>query len=143
MHPVARDFRAFMAARSRYVEDQLAKAVSNGVTQYVVLGAGLDTFAFRNPFGALRVFEVDFPATQEWKRWMLQESGIVAPATLRFVPLDFEQKALADGLAEAGFSDQLSSFFGWLGVVPYLTLEAFRSTLDAVARQPAGSGISF
>src|ERR1035437_10760827 len=76
MHKVARDFRAFMAARSRYVEDRLAEAVASGVTQYVVLGAGLDTFAYRNPFPSLRVFEVDFPATQEGKRSMLREAGI-------------------------------------------------------------------
>ncbi len=67
-HKVARDFRAFMAARSRYVEDRLADAVARGVMQYAILGAGLDTFAYRNPFPGLRVFEVDFPATQEWKR---------------------------------------------------------------------------
>ena len=68
MHPVARDFRLFMASRSRYTEDRLAGAVAQGVTQYVVLGAGLDTFAYRNPFAGLRVFEVDFPATQQWKQ---------------------------------------------------------------------------
>lgn len=143
MHPVARDFRAFMAARSRYVEDQLAKAVANGVNQYVILGAGLDTFAYRNPFPTLRVFEVDFPATQEWKRSMLQEAGIAPPASLTFVPLDFEHTALVDGLAEAGFSDRDAAFFGWLGVVPYLTLDAFRATLQAVALLPTGTGISF
>jgi len=143
MHPVARDFRAFMAARSRYAEGRLAEAVSNGVTQYVVLGAGLDTFAYRNPFSSLRVFEVDFPATQEWKRAMLSEAGIAVPASLTFVPLDFEHKALGEGLAEAGFEKGKAAFFGWLGVVPYLTLEAFRATLDAVAQLPVGTGISF
>lgn len=143
MHKVARDFRAFMAARSRYVEDQLAYAVSNGVTQYVVLGAGLDTFAYRNPFAALRVFEVDFPATQAWKRSMLHEAGIEAPANLTFVPLDFEHQTLAEGFAEVGFESDRTAFFGWLGVVPYLTLDAFRTTLDAVARLPHGSGVSF
>ena len=76
MHPVARDFRLFMAARSRYAEDRLADAVAQGVGQYVVLGAGLDTFAYRNPFPELRVFEVDFPATQEWKRALLAEAPI-------------------------------------------------------------------
>ena len=75
MHSVARDFRAFMAVRSRYVEDRLAQAVAAGVTQYVVLGAGLDTFAYRNPFPGLRVFEVDFPATQEWKALDARRSG--------------------------------------------------------------------
>jgi methyltransferase (TIGR00027 family) len=142
-HKVARDFRAFMAARSRYVEDQLALAIAHGVRQYVVLGAGLDTFAWRNPFPQLRVFEVDFPATQEWKRGMLADAGLAHPGSLTFVPLDFEHKALAAGLAEAGLDLAQSTFFGWLGVVPYLTLEAFRATLGDVARMPAGSGLGF
>ena len=142
-HKVARDFRAFMAARSRYAEDRLAEAITNGVGQYVVLGAGLDTFAYRNPYPSLRVFEVDFPATQEGKRGMLKEAGIAMPAGLTFVPLDFEHKTLASGLAEAGFDAGSSAFFCWLGVVPYLTLDAFRSTLDAIAQLPAGSGVSF
>src|ERR1035437_4547389 len=119
-HMVGRDLRAFVAARSRYVENQLAEAVARGVRQYVVLGAGLDTFAYRNPFAELRVFEVDFPATQEWKREMLAEAQIPLPSNLTFVPLDFEHKTLGDGLAEAGFDDGAAAFFGWLGVVPYL-----------------------
>lgn len=142
-HPVGRDFRAFMAARSRLVEDHLAKAVANGVKQYVVLGAGLDTFAYRNPFAGLRVFEVDFPATQEWKRQMLAEASIPLPANLTFVPLDFEHKTLGEGLAEAGLDAGAAAYFGWLGVVPYLTLEAFRATLGTIARLPAGSGVTF
>jgi methyltransferase (TIGR00027 family) len=142
-HPVARDFRAFMAVRSRYVEDQLAAAVAQGITQYVVLGAGLDTFAYRNPFPALRVFEVDFPATQEWKRTMLDEADIALPEGLTFVALDFEHHTLAEGLAEAGFDTRAAAFFGWLGVTPYLTLEAFRSTLGAIAQLPAGTAVSF
>jgi len=142
-HKVARDFRAFMAARSRYAEDRLAEAVSGGVAQYVVLGAGLDTFAYRNPFPALRVFEVDFPATQEWKRAMLAEAAIALPESLVFVSLDFERKSLAEGLAEAGLDFGRPAFFGWLGVVPYLTIDAFRATLEVVARMPAGSGVSF
>jgi methyltransferase (TIGR00027 family) len=143
MEKVARDFRAFMAARSRYTEDRLADAVANGVGQYVVLGAGLDTFAYRNPFPSLQVFEVDFPATQEWKRELLHKAGIDPPRSLTFVPLDFEHKALAAGLAEGGFDFSQPAFFGWLGVVPYLTLEAFRATLRDVARLPAGTGICF
>jgi len=143
MHKVARDFRLFMAARSRYAEDRLAAAVAAGVTQYVVLGAGLDTFAYRNPFPSLRVFEVDFPATQEWKRALLAEAGIALPDSLVFVPLDFEHRTLAEGLAEAGFDGAKKAFFGWLGVAPYLTREAFRSTLDAIAQLPSGSGVSF
>ena len=142
-HKVARDFRAFMAVRSRFVEDQLAATVANGVAQYVVLGAGLDTFAWRNPFPALRVFEVDFPATQEWKQGMLQEAGLTHPAGLTFVPLDFEHKTLAAGLIEAGFDAGKPAFFGWLGVVPYLTRDAFRATLADIAVLPAGSGVGF
>ncbi len=142
-HPVARDFRAFMAARSRYVEDRLAEAVRNGVGQYVLLGAGFDTFAYRNPFPALRVFEVDLPATQAWKRTMLDEAGIVSPESLTFIALDFESHSLAGELAEAGFDLSLPAFFGWMGVVPYLTLTAFRATLETIARLPQGSGVSF
>ena len=142
-HRVARDFRAFMAARSRYAEDRLAEAVEDGVAQYVVLGAGLDTFAYRNPFPALRVFEVDFPATQEWKRTLLEEAAIGLPASLTFVPLDFEHKTLAAGLAEAGFDARKAAFFGWLGVAPYLTLEAFQATLGAIAQLPAGTAVGF
>ena len=142
-HRVGRDLRAFVAARSRYVEDRLAEAVERGVRQYVVLGAGLDTFAYRNPFAGLRVFEVDFPATQEWKRELLEEAEITRPEGLRFVPLDFEDTTLDEGLAEAGFDGSAAAFFGWLGVVPYLTLVAFRATLEVIAQMPAGSGVSF
>ena len=140
--PVARDFRAFMAVRSRFVEDQLAAAVARGVGQYVVLGAGLDTFAYRNPFPSLRVFEVDFPATQEGKKAMLREACIPVPEGLVFVPLDFEHNTLAAGLGAAGFDAGKAAFFGWLGVVPYLTLSAFRATLETIAHLPGGSGVS-
>ena len=143
MHTVARDFRAFMAARSRYVEDRLADAVAAGVRQYVVLGAGLDTFAYRNPFPQLRVFEVDFPATQEWKRRMLAAAGIAIPSNLTFVPMDFEHQALGAGLRSSGLNPALPAFFGWLGVVPYLTLEAFRATIADIASLPAGTAVSF
>jgi methyltransferase (TIGR00027 family) len=143
MHRVARDFRAFMAVRSRYTEDHLAAVVAAGVTHYVVLGAGLDTFAYRNPFPSLRVFEVDFPATQKWKRSMLRNAGIAEPKGLTFVALDFEHKTLAAGLAEAGLDVHSPAFFSWLGVVPYLTLEAFRATLHTIAQMPDGSAVSF
>jgi len=143
MHAVARAFRGFMAARSRYAEDRLAEAVADGARQYVILGAGLDTFAWRNPFAGLNVFEVDFPATQEWKKELLARAGLALPPNLTFVPLDFEHRTLADGLAEAGFNLNTKSFFGWLGVVPYLTLVAFRATVRAIAALPAGTGVAF
>ena len=147
--PMARAFRAFMAVRSRYAEDQLAAAAARGIAQYVVLGAGLDTFAWRNPFPQLRVFEVDFPATQAWKCTLLAEALIPLPAALTFVPLDFERQAparrggLAEGLAAAGFDAAKPAFFTWLGVVPYLTLDAFRATLETIAKLPAGTAVSF
>jgi methyltransferase (TIGR00027 family) len=142
-HTVARDFRCFMATRSRYAEDHLAQAVAAGMRQYVILGAGLDTFAYRNPFPQIRVFEVDFPATQQWKRALLAQASIPLPHHLTFVPLDFEHQTLAAGLRNAGFDASSPAFFSWLGVVPYLTLEAFRATLADLASLPAGTGVTF
>jgi methyltransferase (TIGR00027 family) len=137
--------RAFVAARSRYAEDTLAAAVARGVAQYVVLGAGLDTFAYRNPHPAdrLRVFEVDFPGTQAWKRARLDEAGIAIPGSLTFAPVDFETGTLAEGLAGAGFRGDRPAVFAWLGVVPYLTTEAIMGTLGYVAGLPAGTSIVF
>lgn len=142
-HKVGRDFRAYLAARSRFAEDRLAEAVAAGVRQYVVLGAGLDTFAYRNPFSALRVFEVDFPATQEWKREMLAAARIDTPASLSFVPLDLEHRTLLESLGESGFDRTVPAFFSWLGVVPYLTEDGFRSTLAGIASLPKGTGLVF
>src|SRR5271163_1639382 len=122
-HGFARAFRAFMAARSRYAEDELACAVEHEVRQYVVLGAGLDTFAYRNPHLGLRIFEVDHPATQAWKREQLQAARIAIPTSLTFVPIDFERQTLAAGLEQAGFDAGAAAFFSWLGVTPYLTRE--------------------
>lgn len=139
----SRAFRAFMAARSRYAEDELALSVAKGVVQYVVLGAGLDTFAYRNPHWGLRVFEVDHPATQAWKREQLRAAGIPAPPLLTFVPIDFERQTLADGLARCGVNANEAAFFSWLGVTPYLTREACMTTLSFVAKMPADSGVVF
>ncbi len=142
-HAFSRTFRAFMAARSRFAEDELARAVALGVTQYVVLGAGLDTFAYRNPHPGLRVFEVDHPDTQAWKRAQLQAADIAIPSSLTLVPIDFEQETLADGLAQSGFNGGAPAFFSWLGVTPYLTREACLMTLSFIARLPPGSGVVF
>src|SRR4051795_1405761 len=109
--------RAFFVMRSRFAEDELAKAVADGVRQYVVLGAGFDTFAYRNPFPELRVFEVDHPDTQAVKRRRLADAGIEIPASLTFVSIDFNTTALADALRASGFDDSQPAFFSWLGVV--------------------------
>ena len=131
------------AVRSRYVDDRLAEFVARGGSQYVVLGAGLATFAYRNPYPGLRVFEVDFPATQQDKRAMLAEAAITVPGSLTFVPLDLEHHTLAEDLAAAGFDADRPAFFGWLGVIPNLPLEPFRATLCTIARLPADSGVGF
>jgi len=142
---LSRGLRAFMAARSRFAEDELARAVGRGVEQYVVLGAGLDTFAYRNPHppNSLRVFEVDYPATQEWKRRQLEATGIEIPASLTFAPVDFERQTLARGLGDAGFDREKPSFFSWLGVSMYLSDEAVEATLRFAGSLPRGGGIVF
>ena len=139
-----RPWRLFIAARSRFSEDALAASVAGGVRQVVILGAGLDTFSLRNPHGdqGVRVFEVDHPATQEWKRERLQQAGLAVPASLTFAPIDFERESLADGLKAVGFQADRPAFFQWLGVVPYLTRAAVSATLDFIAGVP-GSEVVF
>lgn len=138
--PHSISMRAFVVGRSRYAEDMLAHAVERGVTQYVLLGAGLDTFAHRNPYPGLRVFEVDHPATQQWKRELLDQTGI--PQALTYVPVDFEHQTLPAELLDGGYDPSEPTFFSWLGVVPYITLDAFRATVGFIAAQPAGSGVA-
>ena len=141
--PFSAALRAFLVARSRYAEDTLATAVASGTTQYVLLGAGLDTFAYRNPYPGLRVFEVDHPATQQWKRELLQRNDIPIPGNLTYAPVDFETQSLPAQLAAAGFDPAAPTQFSWLGVVPYLTLPAFRATVDFIAQSAPGSGLVF
>ncbi len=144
--PYSRALRAFLVVRSRYAEDQLARAVGRGVRQYVVLGAGLDTFAYRNPFqsAGLHVFEVDHPATQEWKRARLGEAYIPIPREMTFAAVDFERQSLEEGLIAAGFDQRQPAFFSWLGVTPYLSRAAFDATIGFIARMPpSGSGVVF
>ena len=133
--------RAFVVARSRYAEDMLARAVEGGATQYVLLGAGLDTFAHRNPYPGLRVFEVDHPATQQWKCELLSQTGMPQPQGLTYVPVDFEHQTLAAELLGKRFDPAAPTFFSWLGVVSYITLDAFRATVRFLALRPAGSGV--
>lgn len=130
-----RSRRLFFAARARFAEDAVAAAVATGVRQVVILGAGLDTFAYRNTLPDLRVFEVDHPATQAWKRERLTAAGIDRPETLTFVSVDFETQTLATRLESSGFERTDPAVFVWLGVVFYLTPTAAHATLEYIAGQ--------
>src|SRR6202021_919392 len=142
-HAFSRAFRAFMAARSRFAEDELARAVADRVTQYVTLGAGLDPFAYRNPHPGLRVFEVDHPSTQAWKCEQLQAAHIPIPPSMNFVPIDFEKQTLEGGLEHSGLDIKSTAFFSSLGVAPYLTYEACMTNLSFIAGMLPGSGVVF
>jgi methyltransferase (TIGR00027 family) len=145
IEPWQRMMRGFIAVRTRFAEDALARAVEAGTRQVVVLGAGLDTFALRHPYASLglRVYEVDQPATQAWKRERLASAGLTAPDSLTFVPVDFEREALSQRLAAAGFDPTRPAFVTWLGVVPYLSTAAVLGTLRYVASFPAGTHVVF
>ena len=121
--------------RIRYAEDRLHEAISSGVRQYVILGAGLDTFALRHRELAdrLRVYEVDHPASQEMKRQQLGRVGTSLPSNLQFVPVDFETDRLDEALIRAGFDREAPAFFSWLGVTCYLTDEAVTDTIGQIA----------
>ena len=138
--------RAIVVARSRFVEDELAVAIKRGVRQYVILGAGLDTFACRNPYSVkdLRVFEVDHPATQQWKCQQLDAIDIRKPETLAFVPIDFESQSLVDELLKAGFRTEEPTLFSCLGVTMYLIRETMMATMEQISSStPSGSEIVF
>jgi methyltransferase (TIGR00027 family) len=143
-NPSRRRMRIFIAVRTRFAEDALAAAVERGVRQLVVLGAGLDTYAYRGACrDRLRIFEVDHPATQAWKRQRLADAAIPLPDRLTFAPIDFERETLAAGLEAAGFDPAQQTFFTWLGVVPYLTEKAVWSTLSFIANLPNGEHVVF
>jgi methyltransferase (TIGR00027 family) len=138
-----RHFRALTTMRSRYVEDELEKALQLGVAQYVILGAGLDSFAYRRRdlVEVVRVFEVDHPRSQSWKQARLRELSVALPPNLTCIPLDFEQQTLAEGLRAGGYRFENPGFFSWLGVTQYLTEEAIFSTLKEVASLASGTEI--
>jgi methyltransferase (TIGR00027 family) len=139
-HPVLTGARVQVTCRSRYAEDMLARAIGAGVTQYVVLGAGLDSFAYRGGQAArVRVFEVDHPASQQVKRAALAAAGIDVPDSVRYVPADLARDPLAGGLAAAGFDAAAPAVVSWLGVTMYLSAEAVAETLAAVARLAPGT----
>lgn len=139
----ARPLRAQIVGRSLFAEETLAKAVARSVDQYVLLGAGLDTFAYRNPHPHLRVFEGDNPDSGRWKRERLSINAIPVPANVSYVAIDFERETLHDALQRAGFDLQKPAVFAWLGVTVYLTREAILTTLRAVASLAKGTEIVF
>ncbi|HKW87894.1 MAG TPA: class I SAM-dependent methyltransferase [Candidatus Acidoferrales bacterium] len=142
-HPFARQWRAGFLIRSRYAEDCLAEAVTRGLVQYLVLGAGLDTFAYRQPAWAhkIDIFEVDHPTTQAFKRGQLAKAGIEWPANLTFVPIDFESASLKQTLRAAAFAFDKPTFCSWLGVTQYLTAAAIEATLALTLSLPRTSEI--
>lgn len=135
---VGRYLRAFLVARSRFAEDCVAAAVARGIEQYVLLGAGFDTFAYRNPFQQLRVFEVDHPATQNAKRRRLAAAQVAVPPNVSYVAIDFANEPLRIG---GGFDAAKPAVFAWLGVVPYLERPAIEAVLRYAASVKAGSEI--
>lgn len=142
MSPFTKPFRASILARARYVEDLVVEQMKRGVGQYVILGAGLDTFAQRRPQLAarLRVFEIDQPGPQAWKRQRLLELGFGIPDFLRLVPVDFEAgDAWFERLAAAGFDAAKPAVFASTGVSMYLTREAILATLREIAALAPGS----
>jgi len=137
---------ALILSRAPYAENSLEKAVGQGVKQYVILGAGLDTFAFRRKelVKQLQVFEVDHPATQSYKRNRLAELGWEIPEQLHFVPVDFTKESLAEALKRSSYDPQSLTFFSWLGVTYYLTREeVFAALRDIAGIAPPGSTVIF
>jgi len=143
--PSTKVLRSIFVFRSRFAEDSLRAAVAAGVRQFVVLGAGFDTFAYRQPSWAreLRIFEVDHPASQDLKKRRLEKLSIAVPANLVFCPVDFESVTLEAGLAAASFDFARPAFFSWLGVTQYLTQEAILATLRFVCSLVPGTQVLF
>jgi methyltransferase (TIGR00027 family) len=146
MHPQGtRGYRASIVARARFIEDLVCEQAGRGLTQYVILGAGLDTFAQRRPqvASALEVFEVDRPGPQEWKRRRLIELGLGISERLRLVPVDFESEASwRERLVEAGFALDRAAVVASTGVSMYLTREAVSATLRQIALLAPGSTLA-
>jgi methyltransferase (TIGR00027 family) len=149
-HPILAGARCQVICRSRYAEDRLAAAAARGVRQYVILGAGLDTFGYRSPLTAcVRVFEVDHPATQTWKRSALAAAGLGVPPGVVFVPADLAAASrgtdelstggLRPGLCAAGFDFGEPAVVSWLGVVMYLDRDAITRTLAALTECAPGT----
>jgi O-methyltransferase involved in polyketide biosynthesis len=161
-HPVLAGARAQVTCRSRYTEDRLARGIEHGIGQYILLGAGLDSFAYRSPLaGRVRVFEVDHPATQEWKRRVAAGSvagaagsvagaagsvagaagSVAGAASVTYVPMDFTRDSLAEGLSRAGFDAARPAFVSWLGVTMYLDARAIEATMSVLGGFAPGTEI--
>jgi methyltransferase (TIGR00027 family) len=136
-------FCRWVCIRSRFTEDLVEMAMRGAVEQYVILGAGLDSFAYRRAdlMDRLRVFEVDHPASQSWKRDRIREMGVEIPDNLVFAPVDFEHQTLAEGLVSAGFNFARAAVFSWIGVTMYLTLDAIEATLSTISECVPGSQV--
>jgi methyltransferase (TIGR00027 family) len=141
----ANALRGHVLVRSAFAEDRLRQAVARGVRQCVVLGAGFDTFAYRQPawMHGVRLFEVDAPPTQAEKRARLAAAGIAEPPNVVYAAIDFERTPLADGLRDAGLEPGAPAFFSWLGVMVYLTRDAVDAVFRTVAAMPPGTEIAF
>jgi methyltransferase (TIGR00027 family) len=137
-HPILAGARAQVTLRSRIAEERVADARTRGVDQYVILGAGLDSFAYRTAL-PVEVYEVDHPATQAWKRDRLACAGIAAPDRVTFVGVDLEAQPLLDALGTAGFDPSRPAVVSWLGVTVYLTRDAIAKTLTALGTLAAGT----
>lgn len=133
-HPVLATARGQVLCRSRYAEDRLAAAVAAGMRQYVLLGAGLDTFAYRSGLArTVAIWEVDHPGTQAWKRAALAAARLEVGSRLTFIPADFGGGALADVLGAGGFDFGQPALISWLGVTMYLDDHAIRETLAVLS----------
>lgn len=139
--PAAKALRSHVVLRARYAEDRLESAIGRGVRQYILVGAGFDTFALRQPHWAsgLSIIEVDHPDTQRLKRSKISRAAISIPANVVFAGIDFERESLREGLARVGVSRDKPTFFAWLGVTMYLTEAAIESTLRFMAAFPSAS----
>jgi methyltransferase (TIGR00027 family) len=143
--PGSRALRAHVVMRTRYAEDRLAQAVARGVRQYVILGAGLDTFAYRQPAWAkdLRILEIDREPMLRDKRNRLSLAQVIVPENVSYGSIDFETESLTEALQRHSIDTTRPTFFSWLGVTMYLTEEAVRSVLRVVAGFSSGSEIVF
>jgi methyltransferase (TIGR00027 family) len=141
LSPEVKALRAHVVLRSRYTEDRLESSIERGICQYILVGAGFDTFAFRQPLWAsgLRIIEVDHPDTQRLKQSKISNAGIAIPENVAFVGINFEQESLEEGLVRAGVCTDKPTFFSWLGVTMYLTEAAIDATLRCMAAFPGKS----